>query len=91
MGCYYSVINQVFLQDRTPVAKCSSCVAPRRKRRGELSTQEYDAWGATRRQPFLLSNTVANAVETLALRVHRVNVTRSDSRFLEQNFASLWE
>lgn len=31
---------------------------------------------------------MANAVETLAL---RVNVTRSDSRFLEQNFASLWQ
>lgn len=27
-------------------------------------------------------------METLAL---RVNVTRSDSRFLEQNFASLWQ
>lgn len=42
-----------------------------------------------RRQPFLLSNTVANAsVETLALRVHRERHTSNDSRFLEENFAS---
>lgn len=82
--CYYSVINQVFLRGREMLflrGTAANTVASYR-------TQEYDAWGATRRQPFLLSNTVANAVESLALHVHRERHTFPIPVFSNNRFAS---
>lgn len=51
---YYSVINQAFLRRGGLSAEMIFLHSIRSKHRGELSTQEYDAWDVTQRQPCFL-------------------------------------